>query len=305
MKIHCNPSVAALAALTLAALPAAAATRNVDEHRPADPAGQVEVQSVAGRVEVVGWDKPEVAVTGTVGDDVEAVEVTGSGTRTSVRVRTHNSHGILIGWHSGADANLVVHVPAASAVTVNLVSADLSVRGVGGNEELQTVSGDVTAAAQREVRIHTVSGDVHLTAGTDSRMIDLSTVSGDVSVNGGGGELSVNTVSGDGLISVGTLTRAHLKTVSGDFGLTADLAGDGRLEAESVSGDFNIHFTGALPSAAYDLQSFSGDLSTCGGRKGAREGFGPGSRLSFQEGAGSARVRIDTKSGDVTLCSKK
>ncbi len=293
------------AVLATLAWPVAAATRSVDEHRPAEANGQVEIQNVAGRVEVLGWDKAEVAVTGTLGADVERLDVTSAGSRTSVHVVMHESHGINIGWNDGGEAKLVVHVPAGSSLTATLVSADLSVSGVAGNQELHTVSGDIKASVQREVRVQTVSGDVHLTAGAESRLLDVKTVSGDLSVAGGAGEVTIRTVSGDGALTLGTLNRALVNTVSGDFTITAGLAADGRFEAESVSGDFRIQFAGGVPPAAYDLQSFSGDLSTCFGHKAAHEGYGPGSRLTFQEGAGSARVRVDTKSGDVTLCSKK
>jgi hypothetical protein len=294
------------AAVALCAWPAAlqAATRSVDEHRPADAAGEVEIHSVAGKVDVVGWDKAEVAVSGVVGSDVEAVEVTGTGTRTSVNVKMR-SGGINFGWHDGGEANLVVKVPARSSLAVNLVSADVHIAGVSGNQDLHTVSGDVASSAQRDLRVHTVSGDVRVTAGADTKVIEIGTVSGDVNASGGGGDVSVTTVSGDSSVTAGVLSRAHFKTVSGDFMLTADLAADGRLEAESVSGDLSVHFTGGMPPAVFDLQSFSGDLSTCGGRRGDHEGFGPGSRMSWREGAGTARVRVDTKSGDVTLCSKK
>jgi len=297
-------SSAALAALAWPAA-AGAATRTVDEHRPADAAGQVEIQNVAGRVEVVGWDKPELAVSGTLGGDVERLDIASAGSRTSVRVVRHESHGVSLGSQGGDEARLVVHVPARSSLTATLVSADVSVTGVSGDQELHTVSGDVTASAQHEVRVNTVSGDVHLTAGPETHRIELSSVSGDLTVAGGGGDMTVTTVSGGGTLTVGALSRAHFKTVSGDLSISADLAPDGRLEAESVSGDIRITFTGAMPPAVFDLQSFSGDLSTCSGRKAAHDSYGPGSRLSFQEGAGSARVRVDTKSGDVTLCSRK
>jgi Putative adhesin len=284
---------------------ARAAPRTVDEHRPAEAAGQVEIQNVAGRIEVVGWDKSEVAVSGVLGADVARLDITSTGSRTSVHVISEG-HGASFSWSgTGGETRLVVHVPARSSLAATLVSADVSVTGVAGDQELHTVSGGVTSSAQHEVRVNTVSGDVHLTAGPESRRIEVSTVSGDLTVSGGSGELAIATVSGDGTLTTGSLSRAHVKTVSGDFSINADLAPDGRLEAESVSGNYRITFAGALPPAVFDLQSFSGDLSTCSGRKAAHEGYGPGSRLSFQEGAGSARVRVDTKSGDVTLCSKK
>jgi len=286
---------------------ALAAPRPVDEHRAVDPQGQVDIVNVAGRVEVIGWDKSELAVSGTLGSGVERLDITTAGTRTTVRVVVHESNGMHFGWNAASpeEARLVVHVPQRGSLNVQLVSADLTVAGVAGNQEIQTVSGDVLAGVQREVRVHTVSGDVKLTAGAESRLLDVATVSGDLSIDGGGGEVTVTTVSGDGMLRLGNTVRAKLKTVSGDFNIALGLAADGRFEAESVSGDLKIEFSGSLPPAEYDLQTFSGDLDTCTGRKGVHEGYGPGNRLTFREGAGTARVRVDTKSGDVSLCGKK
>jgi hypothetical protein len=298
-------------ALPLAAIAGAAAAgtgpRTVDEHRPVDAQGQVEIINVAGRVDVEGWDKPELAVTGTLGAGVEKLEITTSGTRTTVRVVSHGSHpGIHFGWNptSSEDAKIHVSVPRGNSISAQLVSADLRIDGVAGNQELRTVSGDIQGAVQRELRIDTVSGDIHYNLGTESKLAEVQTVSGDVSINGGGGEVSVKTVSGDGILKLGTTSRLRLKTVSGDFNVTLGLAADGRFDAESVSGDIAVTFPGAMPSAEYDVQTFSGDIGTCNGRQGVREGFGPANRLQYREGAGTAKVRIDTKSGDVHLCTK-
>ena len=293
-------------ALTVTALSPAVAgnKRTIDEHRAADAAGQVEIDNVSGRIEVVGWDQAEVAVSGTIGSQVEKVDVTGSGNHTTVHVEVKQSPGMHVGSESSSDANLVVHVPKGSSVTTTLVSADLSVRGVTGSQQIQTVSGDIDAAVARDARVRSVSGDVKLVAGPESKVLEVGTVSGDITLNGGGGDVTLNTVSGDGHVTVGTTSRVSVKSVSGDFAVVAGLAADGRLEAESVSGDILIRFTGGVPPADFDLQSFSGELSTCFGQKSTREGYGPGSRLSFREGAGTAKVRADTKSGDVTICSE-
>ena len=300
------PATALVLTLAWAPSVSAAPAKTVDEHRQVDPQGQIEVINVAGRIEVIGWDKPELAVSGKIGSDVEKLDITTAGSRTTVRVVTHGSHGVTFGWNmtSSSEANLVLHVPMRSALTAQLVSSDLVVGGIAGDQDVRTVSGDVQASAQHDVRIHTVSGDVRLSAGAESRLIDIGTVSGDLQVNGGGGELTINTVSGDGMIKVGATSRVHLKTVSGDFSVALGLAADGRFEAESISGDLRVDFAGALPPAEYDLQTFSGDLDTCTGRKGEREGYGPSHRLNFREGAGTARVRVDTKSGDVHLCAQ-
>src|SRR6202789_1056018 len=94
-------------ALALLACPwsLAYAATSVDEHRPANPQGAVEIDNVAGSIDVQGWDKSEVAVTGTIGKDVERVDVTSDGNRTSIRVLLPKGHNW--GMRDG-DAHLVV-----------------------------------------------------------------------------------------------------------------------------------------------------------------------------------------------------
>jgi hypothetical protein len=285
---------------------ALAAPHDVDEHHSADPQGQVEIVIVGGRVDVVGWDKPEIEVAGTLGSDTDKLQIESAGNRATIRVV--DSDGEESHWRlrvrGRQEATLSVHLPRGSSLSASLVSADLSVRDLQGNQELQTVSGNVTTTAAHDVRIHTVNGDVHLSAGPDSRLLELGTVSGDIDVEGGRGDINVNTVSGEGKLSLGAITHASIKSVSGNYHIRAALAGDGLLEGQSVSGDFTIDFTGGPPAADYELHTFSGDLKACFGQKSMHENYGPGSRLSFRQGAGGAQVRIDTHSGDVSLCAQ-
>jgi len=298
---------AAAALVMLAAVPAAWAARpGIDERRAADPHGEVEIVNVGGRVEVAGWDRAEVEVAGTLSSQADKLDISTDGAHTSIRVVP--AQGEERSWgvreHGPHDADLLVHVPQGSHLTASLVSADIAVRDLQGEQDLQTVSGEVTTTAAGAVRIHTVSGDVHLSAGAESALLEIGTVSGDIDVNGGHGDVTVSTVSGQGKLALGTLTHARFKSVSGDYELSAALAGDGVLEAQSVSGDFSIDFTGGVPPADFDLHSFSGSLKTCFGQNAVHERYGPGSRLSYREGAASARVRIDTSSGDVKLCAR-
>ncbi len=100
-------SIASLAAILGSWSVALGAT--VNESRPADMQGAVEIYNVAGSVDVVGWDKAEVEVTGDIGKGVVKVEGTGGGNHTAVRVVRRSSHRNSVG-----DAHLTVHVPAGS-----------------------------------------------------------------------------------------------------------------------------------------------------------------------------------------------
>ncbi len=290
------------AAIVLAglSLPSLAATRTFSAQKPADPAGTVEIVNVEGAIEVSGWDQAVVDVSGTIGDRVERVDVTSSANRTTVRVVLPSGNS----WGGGNEAHLKIRVPQKSALDVSLVSADLRISGVSGSQHLQTVSGDIVGDAGGDLQVNTVSGDVHLTAHNGHRA-QFKTVSGDVSVSGTDGEFTLNTVSGDAMVTLGDLTRAQLETVSGDISVVAGtLAAQGQLDAASVSGDLQVRFA-APPDADIEVQTFSGDINNCFGPKPTEEKYGPGSRLNFRSGKGGGRVHIDSKSGDVGLCTGK
>jgi hypothetical protein len=274
------------------------AGRSIHERRAADPQGEIEIVNVAGTVEVQGWDRSEVEVGGTAGDNVDRVDVTSTGNRTSIHVISRAAHT----WGSDAEAHLVVHVPAKSALSASLVSADFKVTGVLGDLNVQSVSGNLRGDVGGNVRATTVSGGVRLTARA-AKAVEVKTISGDIQVTGGGGEVEITTVSGSAMIELGEVTRGRFKSVSGDMKAELALAPDGQLESESVSGNVTLQFA-AAPAAEFDVQSFSGDISNCFGPKPMQSRYGPGSRLEFKNGDGRARVRLNTKSGDVRLCVK-
>jgi hypothetical protein len=274
------------------------AGRAIQERRAADLRGEIEIVNVSGKIEVEGWDRSEIEVSGTAGDNVERVDVTSAANRTSIRVLSRSSRN----WGSDDEARLVVHVPAKSAVTATLVTADFKVSGVFGDLKVQTVSGNLSGDAGGDVRATTVSGDVRLTARA-AGAIEIKTISGDIRLTGGGGEVDISTVSGKAIIELADVGRGRFKSVSGDIQAELALTHDGRIEGESVSGDLSLTFA-AAPAAEFDVQSFSGDIKNCFGPKPVESRYGPGSRLQFTNEAGHGRVRINTKSGDVRLCVK-
>jgi len=274
------------------------AGKAIQEHRAADPQGEIEIVNVAGTVEVYGWERSEVEVGGTAGDSVDRVDVSSTGNHTLIRVVSRSAHM----WGSDAEAHLVVHVPAKSALTAALVSADFKVTGVLGDLKAQSVSGNVRGDVGGNVRATTVSGDVRLTARA-AKTVEVKTISGDIQLTGGGGEVEITTVSGRALVELADVTRARFKSVSGDMTAELGLAPDGQFDSESVSGEVSLKFA-AAPAAEFDVQSFSGDIRNCFGPKPMESRYGPGSRLEFKNGEGHAHVRVNTKSGDVSLCVK-
>jgi DUF4097 and DUF4098 domain-containing protein YvlB len=272
----------------------------VDEHRPANPQGSVEIDNVAGLIEVQGWDKSEVAVTGFIGKDVERVDVNGDGNRTSVRVVLPN--GRHWGMHDG-EARLVVRVPAGSSVAASLVSSDFRISGVRGALDLRSVSGEISGEGGGDVRANTVSGEIQLIANAAKR-IEAKAISGDIKLTGGNTDIEATTVSGDARLTLGTVGRARFKTVSGSITASLTATPDVQIEGESISGDIKLTFAGE-PSADFDVQTLSGDIDNCFGPRPVEPRHGPGKRLTFKTGDTSGRVRLTSNSGDVEICTKK
>ncbi|MDB6085230.1 MAG: hypothetical protein JWN43_3111 [Gammaproteobacteria bacterium] len=274
------------------------AGKTIHEHVSVDAQGSIEIVNVAGSVDLSGWDRSEIDVTGTSGDNIERVDVTTNGTHSSVHVVSRSGSS----WGGANEAHLTIHVPGKSAITATLVSADLKLKNLQGQVKVQTVSGDVSGAVGGDLQATTVSGGVHLKAPA-ANVIEVKTISGDIQISGGGGEVEITTISGDAQVELAALKRGRFKSVSGDLTAVFTLAAEGQIDAESVSGGQRFEFA-SVPAADFDVQSFSGDIRNCFGPKPLQSRYGPGSRLAFKTGDGKGRVRIETKSGDVHLCTK-
>jgi DUF4097 and DUF4098 domain-containing protein YvlB len=293
MSLSLKASILALACI--AAFPAFAATP-IDQSRPLDPRGRVEIDNLKGRVEVRAWDRPEVKITGSLGAGVEKFSVEGDERSLRIEVKYPNRA------RNTEPTMLIVQVPLQAELEVSTVSADIDVHGVAPRElSLESVSGDITAnGAPRRASVESVSGDLALTF--NSGDVEAGAVSGDLTLGGRlTGEVAVETVSGNMRVdSKGErLRRLSVETVSGDADLKVALLPDGEISMESVSGDLTLTVPRDL-SAQVTGESFSGELSAPGAKI-EREEYGPGSSFHTRYGAGKGDVRIETFSGDATL----
>jgi DUF4097 and DUF4098 domain-containing protein YvlB len=257
---------------------AALAGEPVNESLDAAAEGQVRIEVVRGRVEVVGWAENRVTVEGTRDDQSEAFVVNREGDTVTIEDRlARNVRG-------GEGTRITVRVPEGSRLRVSSVSADLSAESISGAVSLQTVSGDIDGTALGgEVEISTVSGDVELTTEAS--------------------RLHVRSTSGDLLVDNRTpLTRGRIDTVSGDVELKTGIAGDGDLELESVSGDITLGLRGEQNAR---IEIVAGPGSSIRNRltdqQPERPRYGPGERLEMTLGAGGGFVRMSSVSGRLAL----
>lgn len=296
---HMKTRILTLSLLAGLSIPAWAATP-IDETRPLDPRGTVEVENVKGRIQVRVWDKPQVHIGGSLGAGVEQFELEGG---------DGDDHDLLVIHVRYPDNNrntepttLLLQVPALASVSIDGVAVDVDVVGVAGRTlDIESVSGDVIAVgAPAKADIESVSGDLQLTL--NSAQVDAQSVSGDIVLHGRmSGQVDVETVAGN--IKLDTrgerLHELSASSVSGDMTLRTGLADGGSIDTESVSGNVTLVLPKSL-SARVSGESFSGDLSAPGARINKAQ-FGPGSDFEQSYGKGQGDVRMESFSGNAEL----
>ncbi len=296
-----NPNVALLLWPLLLVAASALAGTPINEHRAVAADARIDVSNIKGSVTVSGWEKPEVAISGTLGDGAKGLLVDGGGNHLTIKVEPPDKQG----WFSwGADTRmgdtlLDIKVPRAAEMKIEVVSADVTVSGVGGRTlDVQSVSGKLHLdSAAREVEVNSVSGDVDLAGKADRA--HLETVSGNIRARGLSGQMKLETVSGDVDAEGGNYREISAGTVSGDVNLRGTPDAGARVDVETMSGDVHLYLPADV-SARLRASSFSGSIRSDFGAVKEPE-HGPGSSLEATSGSGAGQVRIETFSGDIEI----
>ncbi len=273
--------------------------KDLNESLAADAKGHVTIFNMAGSVNVEGWSREVVEVTGSLGGDVEEFVFDRDGDEIKIKVKVPERHR----GYSDITSELTIRVPKGSSIEVATISADVEVKDVQGEQELQAVSGDiVTQSFAAEIIAESVSGDIDVQGDGKNTDAELVSVSGDITAENLAGSVAAESVSGDIVIAEGSFDRARVETVNGDIDYQSVLRKDGKLHVETINGGVNIDFVGDV-SARFDIETFNGDIENCFGPEAQRTSrYAPGWELSFTEGAGEGRVVISTLNGDLTIC---
>jgi DUF4097 and DUF4098 domain-containing protein YvlB len=300
MKSKSSVAAAYLGLAACALSANAIASQAIDQRLPADARGAVQISMTSGRLILVGWDKPEVEITGSLAGDAERLDVEREGNTINIRVLKKEAS---VHWISETD--LTVKIPLANGVGVAAVGADVKISGINGEQRVQTVSGNVEAeVAAADVEFKSLSGDLKIHGTGASPHSTLSTVSGGIKVREVGGEFDMDTVSGTVALDLGTVHRVKLKSISGDLTAGGRLDRDARIDVSSVSGDMHMRFLGS-ESADIIINSFSGDITPCFGNVAViHPAHGPGVSWQYDPPNSSADIHAKSLSGDIVICNK-
>jgi DUF4097 and DUF4098 domain-containing protein YvlB len=245
---------------------------------PAKGPVTVRVRAQSGEVEVVGSDRPQVTA---MLSDVPArdeVQLAQSGDRIDVQVGSRKAL---------RRGKLRVEAPKGSSVIFESTSADLDVKGIGGDVRVQTMSGDIKVSGARKANVETISGDVSVDANGPIR---LHTVSGNAvaSTTDPGVRLEFESASGN-LDWSGTCARGcrvSTETVSGQIAMAVDPRSSFELSYSSHSGDFKD------------------DLNLNVKRSPKKKHGGMGGWVEAVYGKGEGVIECDAFSGDLQIRKK-
>lgn len=199
---------------------------------------RVEIANLAGDIEVFGEERGDVTVKAERegGTEEERARWTVEVSAASGEVRVEACCGACGRTRRRCDGSgevkvrFELHVPRGARLDVSTVSGDVAVKGVAGEQRLNSVSGDARVeGSAHDLEVHTVSGSVELAPGSVGRTA-VNSVSGSVRLRlpaGADARVSLSTVSGklDGVRGGGHVVlgkgtaRIDVETVSGSVSL--------------------------------------------------------------------------------------
>jgi len=265
---------------------------------------------------VAGIQQP--AACSTSSSAAVAVENAATNPRFARKTTPPNSRNCVLCPRNSSDADAKRDFPDRHSLEVKNISGDVTVKGWNENRiTLAFSSSGLTRASEvyDKVVVRSVSGDLNAQVPHDAKLV-LTSVSGDVEVEGVNGKCAVKTVSGDADLTdcTGSVT---VEAVSGDLDLERVT---GELHIESESGDIDVEpvaaFSGTLVSKSGDVTlRLHSDADVLLDLKCEEDGeidvnldfpheiLEPGENaMKLKLGAGSRQLKVRTHRADIEIC---
>jgi len=286
--------VAAAALAVIVSASSALAGGPFERRRAAAMDGVVEIELPTGSLQVLGWERAEVEVTGVLGRGNEELILEGSGHLTVVRVVVPHHCRRCEG------SELTVRVPSRSRLQVTTINADATLSRLTGVIAVTSVSGEVAVASgPARVEARSSSGCVRVDGVTAPVL--AASVSGDVVLRDVVGRVQASSVSGEVVVRGGEISRGELGTTSGRVRFAGGLVEGAYLKVASVSGNVELLLPPAV-NATFDVSTFSGEIVNEIGPRPTRSGrYTAEQQVLFVIGSGRSRVEATSFSGTVHL----
>ena len=273
---------------TLATLAALALTQQTDTTVPVRAGARLEVHNFGGEIAVKTWNRNAVRV---VADHSSRDRISVDASEQVVRVKTEP------GRRGPSQIDYAVTVPAWMALNLSGVYTDIKVDGAQNEITAETVQGEVTVlGGSGNVSLKSVMGAVTLEKARGR--IDLSSVNEEIRATDVSGDITAETVNGDITLIQIESANAEANTVNGDITYDGTIKDGGRYRFGTHDGDLRVSVP-EKANASVSVSTFNGDFSACfpvrltGKTK---------HRFNFTLGSGSARLELESFSGDIRIC---
>lgn len=139
-------------------------------------------------------------------------------------------------WFLGlCSVDYEIRIPSGSSVHVAGGTGQIAVEGVGGNTEIENITGDVTLNETSDVTARTTTGNIDISNAEGT--VDLSTTTGDVTVAGAGDSLNITATTGQINAADFDTPEIDVATTTGDQTLSV---GTGSVTSEASTGNVNV-----------------------------------------------------------------
>jgi DUF4097 and DUF4098 domain-containing protein YvlB len=293
MKRYLRVTAFALAVMVTG--PAAAWSQGRAQHAPdsdqtvtVTKGSRLLVNNFAGEVVVKTWEKDAVRVTAR------------HSSRTKVNIR-NNETSVTIGSSSStgvASVDMEISAPAWMPVKVEGQYNFVSIEGAQSEVSVQTVRGDIVIKGGTGfVTAKSIEGEV-IVEGARGR-INVSSVNEGIKITGASGDINAETTNGSIWLTKVDAKVIDVTTVNGDVTYEGGLAQGGRYAISTHNGDIlmTIPETGG---ATFVVRTYNGDFVNNLGLKGSGEGR-RGRRVTYVLGNGSAEVELESFGGDISV----
>ena len=271
------------------------AQRKVHTAYSTTPDVSVRLFASVGTVQVVGWDKDSVVVTGVVaaGSQV-SLGTPGIGATRGLKLFVESPTEQAV-----REGSLTVRVPRGARVWLKTGSSDVTVSEVTGGLDLNVVGGSITVhGSPRELRAESMDGAV--TVGGSPSWMRVKTATGDIALRGGE-DIGASTISGTIDARAGEVERAKLESTTGAIHFALALARGASVEMETHSGPIDVQLSRKV-AVEVDAATVTGAIENAWSKVRPTTGHeGRGMTLSTGAGQLDGRIVLRSFKGKITL----
>ncbi len=249
--------------LSLAALSAAAAEREVVKEFPLNDDGQLTVRVDGADIKVIGADIDTVQVRAVVKGpasyvDNYKIDFNADENRLEIRGESpRKSWGMSWGSWGSRGARFTIKAPTRLALDLKTSGGDIEVSRIQGESVVRTSGGDIELKRlEGPVTAKTSGGDLNVSEITGR--LTIATSGGDVTVRGAAGDVEAKTSGGD-IDLTGVDGQVYARTSGGD--IVIELIGDNRgVEARTSGGNIRLKANELIAGDIY-ARSSGGSVS--------------------------------------------